>query len=478
MTSLGRRPLGHDLVIFGATTIAMQLVSAASTPIYTRALGPGEFGVLETAIAIVSLGMVLLSLGADQGVVVMVATRDASDTGPFVGTSLAWPALISVLASVGLFTLAPKSADRGVVTALALGMPFFVLVFVSQQALRAVDLPRPFVRSAAWRSVGSTIITCALVLTILPTASAVIIGLVVGSAIATLLNLRALGVAADLDVTRGATSALARFGLPLLPSAVATWSSTYIDRFMLASSASFAEVGYYGVATRIAGILTTIVIGIQTAWTPRAVRSSDDPAAYGSNQLTEGFLYLGGLVAVAGAALCAFGPEAVALLGGKEFRAAAVVLPVLIAAQAIFSLTVIFQVPALTQHRTGLLSLIAIIAAVINLAMNLVLIPRFNMWGAAVATLISTSVLTGSLARLSQLIAPTKYPVARLSAIWAAAMPLAMAGFLPLGWLSSGLKVLAVGLTVGILHWTRTLTVNGARSFLTSSLSSGVTEVS
>lgn len=449
----GRQSLGRDLLTFGTASVAAQLVSAATTPIYTRVLGPTEFGVLETAMAGVSLALTVLVLGFDQGVVVRVSTaRDAASRGAVIGSSLLLPTGIAAVGSMGVGLIAVGNRSDSVLLSVAIGMPFLIAAHVSQQGLRSLDLVSPFLWSVGLRSLATAAVTCVVILSISPTATGVILSMVAGAAGAAAMNVRTLNRREHLSASRSATRDLLRFGLPLLPSAIAGWSSMLVDRLVLASRVSFEDVGIYSVAARIAGLLLTALYGFQTAWTARAVADFHHCTEEDPQRRSEAMLLLGCGIGISGAAICAFGPELVAVLGGPEYSSAMTVLPILVLANCVFSITTVTQIPALATGKTVWISVSMLLAAATNLGLNLLLVPWLGMTGAATATLAAFSLLSTLQLLISRSIRPADLPVSRVLLIWLALTPLAAVGYLPWSPILTGFKALLLVAAALSLH--------------------------
>src|SRR3954465_13672991 len=69
-----------------------------------------------------------------------------------------------------------------------------------------------------------------------------------------------------------------RFGLPLVPSALALWAITFIDRLFLSAYKGVAEVGVYSLAVRVSSVIVFLMIAFRLAW-PAFAYSIDAEAA-------------------------------------------------------------------------------------------------------------------------------------------------------------------------------------------------------
>lgn len=469
MSETTQPSLGRDLAVFGVASLLAQLVSAATTPIYTRVLGPSEFGLYETALAVASLAMTIFMIGFDQGVVVEIArSNQPEDRGATLGSSLGLPATLSLgVGFVGLVTLT-LAGGPALAVVLVVAAPLMMLSWLSQQGLRAIDAVGPFLWSVGFRSVVATAITCVLIFAAQPTAAMVMLGTGFGAGLAVLSNVITTGRRYPLRVDAASTRRLLRFGVPLLPSLIAGWSSMLVDRLVLARWSTFEDVGVYSVAARISGLLLTGMYAFQTAWTARAIGAFHQRPESEADERCRAFLLLGSLLGLGGAVLIAFGPELIALVGGSAYESADPILPILVISSAIFSISAVAQIPALATGKTGAISAAAVASAIVNLSLNLLMVPVFGLLGAALATFASFSVLTAWNLLISRSIAPAGLPVGRVALLWIALLPLGMLGLFEPSIRMLVVKMTFVGFAVFGLHRARLLTYGELHQILGS----------
>src|SRR5260221_1319739 len=106
------------------------------------------------------------------------------------------------------------------------------------------------------------------------------LGLLVGNFIGTLCVYVALlayrreqlGLQFDRSVLRG----MQKFGLPLVPSALALWAINFVDRLFVGAYKNQAEVGVYSAAIKIASVITFVMYAFRTAWPAFAYSIEDD----------------------------------------------------------------------------------------------------------------------------------------------------------------------------------------------------------
>ena len=110
------------------------------------------------------------------------------------------------------------------------------------------------------------------------------IGLVVGNFIGTLVVYLVLArlphaSSSASSSTASSSGAMQKFGMPLVPSALALWVINFIDREFVVWYKGQGEVGIYSAAVKIASVITFVMIAFRTAWPAFAYSIEDDREA-------------------------------------------------------------------------------------------------------------------------------------------------------------------------------------------------------
>ena len=188
------------------------------------------------------------------------------------------------------------------------------------------------------------------------------------------------------------------FSLPLVPSSVAVFLAHYFDRLALAQIRGLEDVGLYGMGSKLAMLVYMGVVGFQGAVTPLIYHKYRDAETPGQlDRIFRWFLWLS-LSMLLGTAV--FAPEVARLLFPK-FQAGVVVVPFL-AFAAILSQIYIFSPGLALAKKTRLIAAIYIGGAILNVALNLALIPFMGILGAALATCLSAALTAAVYLHVSQ----------------------------------------------------------------------------
>lgn len=203
-------------------------------------------------------------------------------------------------------------------------------------------------------------------------------------------------------VTPARVRIYAAYGYPIAASLALTTVLASTDRFLLAAFLDEAAVGAYHASYSIANrTLDVLFLWLGTAGQPALVMALERGGAIrlreAAREQASTFLLIG-MPAAVGLALVAR-PLAEVLIGEELRVAAASVTPWIAASALLYGMTAYYFGQAFTLgKRTGLLLPAMAIPAVANIALNLVLIPRFGVVGAAMATAVSFGVgLIGTL---------------------------------------------------------------------------------
>ena len=178
---------------------------------------------------------------------------------------------------------------------------------------------------------------------------------------------------------------LMRFCLPLVPSTVFWWVTGVSDRYMVAYLCSDAENGLYAAAYKIPTLLTYVVVIFNDAWKLSAVAESEDreECTRFYSQVFKYYL----AVMFAGGAILAVGAQMFAkILFAESYFSAWIFIPILSAATVFTSLDTFLGSAYFTVKKTGMSFWTALIGAVVNIALNVILIPPYGAMGASVAT--------------------------------------------------------------------------------------------
>ncbi len=407
-------------MIYGLGGIISRLIAVFLLPIYTVYLGTVGFGKIETIVALTSVLVILLRMGITSAFFrFYFDSEDAARRTLVVRTSFWFTMGMATLGLVLGFVFAPEISswlsldDPWIVRAGFVGL-WAQMNYAQVAALFRVE-ERPV--GFAIASIANVLITIGATIALVVGAHKGAIGAVVGNFLGTLtvyvvlLAYRRYQLGFQFD--RGLLRAMNRFGLPLVPSALALWVINLIDRLFINGYDGQSEVGIYSLAVRIASIVVFLMTAFQLAWPAFAYSIRDESAAKRTYSYV--LTYLLFITCWMSLALGALAPWIVDILAPKgNFARSAEAVPLLCFATAAYSGYSVLAIGIGRMRQTQLNWIVSGAAAVVNIVLNIALIPEFGMMGAAVATLVAYLALFIGMWLRSRQVYPVAYQWRRI----------------------------------------------------------------
>ncbi|MBL8521424.1 MAG: oligosaccharide flippase family protein [Betaproteobacteria bacterium] len=225
---------------------------------------------------------------------------------------------------------------------------------------------------------------------------------------------------------RSLVTPMVKYSVPMAVGGVLASVSVNVDRLMMKEYLSLEAVGLFALASKFAMILAFLVSEpFSRAYGPFrfSILGKPDAAAIQSQAVT----YLVAIASLTALGIALFTPEVLVAFAGREYHAAGVYVPVLLAAGVVSAASYCFETGILAAKRTVLLLYAALAALMAKVVLNILLLPVLQIHGATLAVLLAAIIQTLAIHAMSQRMLPVAYRLGRLGSI----MVLAIACFLP-----------------------------------------------
>ena len=395
----GRQPTKYKQLLSNTAIIAIgqlgsKLLVYLLTRLYTSVLTKEEYSIASNITDIATLLIPLISLGIGEAVFRFAMDKDRDAREVF---SMGFVA-------IGLgFLLLPG------ITAILFGIDYFsdyvwlILTYILASAIHTNC--SQFIRAQARfklyavQGILNTLLTIGLNILFLLVFHMGVVGYVLSVAVADLVTSLFLFFAARLwrslsftSLSWGLLKAMLVYSLPLIPTAISWWITNVSDRYMITFMKGDAVNGLYAAAYRIPTLLMVLIGIFNNAWKYSAVREKDstDAARFFSN-VYESFL---SVIFLVSGGIIAFTKVLSLMMFGSDFRGAWVYIPILTLAMTFSALSSFTGTVFITHKKSRHSFITAFGGALLNVILNLVLIPRFSSpdtaaMGAALATFVS-----------------------------------------------------------------------------------------
>ena len=411
---MSNQNLSAKLLLHGGIYAAARFLERAAgivlVPLYARVLRNQGYGVVALLGSITPFLTVLLGQGLPGAWFRLRHDYEDGEARRRFETTIVWylvvsTALVTMLVSLAGDWLAALLSDR---------LRYFPLVFLAvvTGALRVIaDL---YVRRANAELRPIAVVAFTLPRTVMMLGAVIVgvavldlgpLGKVAAEALvalaAALVALLLLRPASPRVVSKRVLHRSLAFGLPLVPHALATQVNALVGRLLISRFLGLGATGIYSMGAAIADVGNLIAVSMNQGFSPLFIaeaRRLDRGQLQGRERsLAKQGLARGGLLMVAtigcvGVGLTAFAREALMVLATDEFRDSYRVVAPLSAATVLRASYFAFSQPLFTHGQAvRRMPIVSFAGAALNIAMNLVLLPRVGFVGGAYALLIANA---------------------------------------------------------------------------------------
>lgn len=405
------RNLFKDIAIYGFGDLLLRATSLITLPIYTRIFNPADYGVLSYVMTIINLLASVLSLGLASAYSLYFFEAETEKEKQVVTfTSVAftalWSSAVALLClpfSKTISRLSFNTEEYWLLLTLAfLAVPIGLINTLLGQVLRNQFKARLF----TILNIVSALMTVGFGLYGVLVLKMGLAGVVGGGLVAACL-IFPVRLWTVRDMMRPAYSnemlrKLLGFGIPLVPMTLAYWVFEVSDRLILGRLSTLEQLGLYAVANSVTTILAFVNSALGQAWSPHGFKVRIEqpeiaPAFFG--QVLTYILVGFGLICVG---LAAFAREILMVLTSPDFYPAAMAIGPLALGFVAYSSTQVTAAGLSLSKKTKYFALFSWLAALLNIGLNILFVPRWGMMAASWSTAASYIFLTVSYMLMSQ----------------------------------------------------------------------------
>jgi len=382
-----------NTLVFALGSIGSKFIMFFLLPLYTNTLTPEQYGVTELVITGSYLLIPFLSLSIQDAVL-----RFGLDKNNNSGEVLKNACLVLLGGTIVSVCLSPLVKLYAPIADWTLYFIIIMLLHMYRTILslyiKAVGKTKLF----AIDVVLYTLILAILNIVFLLVYKMEIVGYFISMICAALVSILFLtimgGIVKDLinsKINKILLKQMLIFSLPMILNAVSWWINNSSDRIMLEYFKSTKAVGIYSIAAKMPSLLTSITIVFTQAWVISAVNEYDttkDETFY--KKTFSGYNLL--LVVFASLIILIIKPF-MQIYVGSSFTCAWKYVPYLLLGAIFLSYSSFFGAIYTSAKKSINVMLSTLLAAFVNIILNLLLIPKIGIQGAAIATMTSYLIL-------------------------------------------------------------------------------------
>jgi O-antigen/teichoic acid export membrane protein len=390
------KKISSQTIIFGLGEAVTKVAGLLLLPIYTHILTTDDYGRLSLVALVTTAVSLVLNMGQSSAFFRFYGmSGNGEEKKNLTGTELIFLFSSSACLLVPLIVfiqpvLGPVFKDSGIpplVRIALIGTFFDVAALIPFATFRAEMRAAQYASLSVVRFLLNIVLNITgivlLRLGILGVIYANVLTSMLFSALCIILTSRSIHWELDFKLLKR----LLIFGLPVIPANIAGWIMTLSNRVFMERYADLEQVGVFSVGFSIAAVLNMVTGWFNTAYMPYAFSVTKHPDA--REIYARLFTYSMGFFTLLGLGLSLFASQAIAILTTDKYSSAASVVPLICLSYILFEMNYLFSLGLDLAGKTKYYPLTIGIGAVANISLNVILIPRFQMIGAALAMCLS-----------------------------------------------------------------------------------------
>ncbi len=418
--------LSQQTLIYGAGKVFTRAVTFLLLPLYTNVFTPHDYGIISLAYAFMGLMHVALLYGLDAALMKRYIQAASGERSRYLATAYTSFLITSIVFAV-LFlifrrALAPAilGGDYPLYLAYVVGILLLdVLWGIPLLLLRSEERPLSYIGFSLLNVVSSLGLNFLLVLGFRMGIEGVLLSNLLTSGLIFLITIpimwrRLRPWQISLEVWRG----LMRFGLPFLPAGVFAMVMELADRYILKAMTDVGTVGIYSAGYKLGMLMMLIVMGFNAGWHPFFLKQKDTPTT--RRLFARVASYLLAVLGFIWVLMCLWIPRLIRLeigpinVYGPDFWQGAEIVP-WIALGYLFHAAYLLQLPGVFQlEKSRWVAITRGVGALVNIVLNVALIPLYGALGAALATCFSFFLMALAFWMVNRRIYPLPYEWTRL----------------------------------------------------------------
>ncbi|MBE5936491.1 MAG: exopolysaccharide biosynthesis protein [Lachnospiraceae bacterium] len=388
MNNRGKK-LFSDVTMFAISNFGSKVLVFLLVPLYTNTLSTAEYGIADLFSISINLLLPLLTLSITEATIRFMLDEE-SDKGKVLGTSL----LIIGISFAILFFL-----RNIIVLQFPVLKPYywmFLLTYIMNALnscfsnfVRGLDYTRVFAIKGIIYTVSVIFCNIVFLLVLKIGLWGYLLSVVLAELITIMYMLFAgniLKYFKELHIEKRITVDMIRYSIPMMPTIIAWWIMQMSDKYIIIAVSGLAVSGIYSIAYKIPSILSIVSTIFNQAWQISAIKSrNDDDYSLFFKNVYNIFLILSGIA-------CGILVMGAKFLGGilfaKDYYVAWKYVPFLLIAYFFSGLSGVMASAFTSNKKTSILFYSTLAGAIVNIGLNILLIPKYGAIAAAITTMI------------------------------------------------------------------------------------------
>lgn len=395
MASLKSLAKGSFILLI--SNIVLKAINFLLLPLYTSYLSPSDYGIVDLALTAISLCVSLFSLCLDTGFFTFFYDKDTDEYKKQVfNTTFFTTLIISFIPMLGIFFaknlsfLLFKDNYSNIIVLMIISICSTLLTLIPIAQIKIEN------KMSVFGIINIVIGICSVGLNILMVTKLKLgyLALIITNVTVAIIQFISYIIIVRKKISikyfnKDLIRDILIYTLPLIPATISSWILDLSDRYFINNYYTTYEVGLYGVANKIVIMLTVFLGAFQTAYPSFVFSNAKSNDAKSKDRFKDVLNIFIMIFLVIGITISIFSKEIIMIMTTEEYYIAYKMVPYLIFAQIAYGIAFLVGAGMSIAKKSKYSMMISWLAAIVNIGLNAILIPRYGSIFAAITTLIS-----------------------------------------------------------------------------------------
>lgn len=383
--------LAKNTIIMSIGTILPKISWLVTLPIITAMLTKEEYGTYDLITTLVSLFLPVATLQVQTAAFRFLIDCDGDVKGKKkIITNVVLFVILSSVFSLSILYFALYKLSF--IIRILISIYFFtdILFLTLVQVVRGLSRPKLYAFCTSVQPVVNMLLVVVLVYVVKGGLVGALMAMTIATVIALCIVVVRAHIVSQIDFklfSKGCIKEIILYSWPMIPNSLSLWLLHFSDRFVLLQFMGLGATAVYGVANKIPSIYSLANSAFTLAWQENASinLNDEDSSAYYGKMFDNILRILAGILAI----LIAATPILFVVLIHGDYKEAYSQMPILLMAMFFSSVSSFFGGIYIAHKKTKSVGATTIIAAVINIAIDLLFVKWIGIYAASLSTLVS-----------------------------------------------------------------------------------------
>lgn len=389
-----RKDLFKNTLILGIGVIGTKIITIIMLPFYTKWLSVSDYGMVDLFTTILAVAVPIITLQLEQAVFRYLIDADTNKLKQaYISTGIISVLFILLICNSILIPICFLS-NNSYKYLFIVGINSNVLLTVLLQIIRGIGNNRLYTYNSILVSFINLVLSILLIHIFSFGGKGAVFSVIFSNIVGVVFIIIFGNIYSYINIkyySKEILKALLKYSVPMITNNVSWWVLNASDKLLIGYFLGAESNGVYAAAGKIAYIVTTLYTVFSMAWQESAARAAGDEnkEEYYSNTFRSIF----SIIMIGSGLLLIMLPIVFKILINNKFNEAYIHSIILVTAMIFWCIATFLGGIYVGIKKTKNLGVTSLIAAIINLIINLLLINKIGIFAATLSTIISYIVI-------------------------------------------------------------------------------------